>query len=103
MEKRFEEIQYLTINNDISLELAMLKSLEEFGELSKEVNRTLGIKRKENLSDLQIKKNILDELTDTIQNLFSVAVKCEITFDEIDKHMEIKNKKWKSIIEKELL
>ena len=102
MEDRFNEVGILTEIGNISLDYAMLKTLEEFGELSKEVNRVIGIKRRENLSEFEIRSNIKDELVDTIQNLFSVASILDIDYEEIVNHMKNKNDKWKLILDKKI-
>lgn len=98
MKDIYNEITELVDKNGITLEKAILKTLEEFGELSKEVNRTIGIKRLEGLSEDDIRKNVLEELADTIQNTLSIGVKYGFTYEEIVEALIMKNIKWKNVI-----
>lgn len=99
MRDSYDQIKAILKSDNISNEQCYLKLVEEIGELIRETNRLSGSKRKEGLSDKEIEQNIKDELCDSIQNLFAVAIRHEISYDEICSHLLSKNLVWKTIVE----
>lgn len=94
MKEAYSQIQTLVSEKGITLERATLKATEEFGELVQGVNRTLGIKNMKGLSTNDVKANVLEEIADTIQNVFSIGIKYGFIYEEIVEEIIKKNKKW---------
>ncbi len=77
------------------------KLLEETGELAKAINKTNGRKvLKEEDTPENIKKEILDEAADSIQNVISIIDGFGFTYEDLVLAMNAKNKKWEENVDK---
>lgn len=95
MRKLFDETVEITKIKNHGLALHMTKCMEELGELTQSVNRTLGNKqRKITDTDKSIRENVLEESADTFQCLISIMSDYNITYDELKEALTKKNKKW---------
>lgn len=96
MKELFEEIQLLNgfqynkKDKKTQLLCAISKLGEEYGELVMEVNKFTGVKQ----SKMSI-AHTKEELADVLQNIFSIADLYNITFEDLQKELKKKNKKWK--------
>lgn len=97
--KEIQEIDMIDKNNHTTVEKAVCKMAEEFGELVQAVNMTIGMKTT-NLSPKKIKNNVAEETADLIQNAFCVAKKCGVSYEDIEKFLKKKNTKWRKKVEK---
>lgn len=93
MEKQFKQVKALNKKYNVSLELGLCKLAEEFGELAQGVNMIIGIKNTK-LTPKEIKDNIAEECADTIQNVFSIAAKSGITYEQLCNVFDAKNAEW---------
>lgn len=96
MQNLFDEIRDLTIKGDRSLSDGLSKLMEEIGELATEVNKISGIKSKGKLTDQKIKKLILSEAADSIQNILSILAHEKVNIECYDLVRQLKksNNKW---------
>lgn len=99
MEKIFEEVQRLNALDVATHAERLGKLYEESGELATEINKTNGRKGHSD-SDKRIRKNIIEESADVIQNVFSIADGFDITYEELFKALIKKNKKWERKMKK---
>jgi len=97
MEKQFKKVKALNKKDTVAIELALCKLFEEAGELAQAVNMKIG-RKVTKLNDKEIKANITEECADTIQNVFCVAEKAGITYQQLCEAFDKKNLKWESRI-----
>lgn len=100
MKEGFLDVKRINKLKKANLKDSTLKFAEESGELIREVNRTLGIKRRNRMTDEEIKTNVLEEIADSIQCLFSIADFYEISLNEIEDELLVKNIVWETSKEK---
>lgn len=99
MKNIFEEIKRLNSTTSTTPERGLCKFFEEAGELAQSVNKIIGVKKhKQTTKEIQIE--IAEESADAIQNIFSVADTCGVSYDEIYEMLKRKNKKWEEKIKK---
>jgi NTP pyrophosphatase (non-canonical NTP hydrolase) len=96
-EEIWEEISQLDKEDDCHLSEAVCKFVEEFGELTTEINKLIGRKTSKESKE-EIKANILEEAADSLQNLLLICNKLGITPEELLQEVKVKNIKWKSVI-----
>lgn len=94
MKELFKEIKKIDKIAYRSLPKAVCKLSEEYGELVQAINRGMGMK-KHNLSREEIRNNIKEESADLIQNIFLLASRFKIDYDELVSALSHKNKVWK--------
>lgn len=86
-------------NKGIDLSLMLCKLTEEHGELAQGLNKILGIKNT-NESEAEINANILEEIADCLQLLWSIAIIRNISLPEIWNELQKKNQKYLDIVNK---
>lgn len=95
MRKLFDEVVEITKIKNHGLALHVTKCVEEMGELTQAVNKTLGNKKRSiEDTDENIRLNVLEEAADTYQCLISIMSDYNITYDELKQALTKKNKKW---------
>lgn len=98
---KFEEVwlEIVQLDKEDTHEIseAVCKFVEEFGELTTEINKVIGRKTTKE-SNEQVKDNILEEAADSLQNLLLICNKLKIKPEELLDKVHAKNKKWKSVI-----
>lgn len=99
MEELYREIQALNKLDKATHAERLGKLYEESGELATEINKTNG-RKGHNDSDKKIRKNVIEEAADVIQNVFSITDGFDITYEELVEAMEQKNKKWERKLRK---
>lgn len=82
MKNLYEEISELSVMDGCTIPEAFCKLAEEFGELAQSVCKTIG-KKTHSLTPEQIREEIKEECADTIQNVFCIADKYRITYEEL--------------------
>lgn len=97
MKDIFNEIHEINQIDKCSIEKAVCKMAEEFGELAQAVNMTIG-KKRHNLAIEQIDDNIAEETADLIQNAICVADKRGIHYEVIHKKLVTKTAEWKQAV-----
>ena len=95
MKKLFDEIRVLSASDVYNQGIAesMCKLSEEFGELAQVVCMQIG-RKKNNYTPQEIKDKAIEESADLIQNVFCVADKFGITYQELVIALSTKNNKW---------
>ena len=96
-EEVWSEIDQLDKEDNCELSEAVCKFVEEFGELTTEINKVIGRKSTKETKE-QVKENILEEAADSLQNLLLICNRLNIKPEELLDKVSIKNKKWKSVI-----
>lgn len=99
MEKIFNEIKKINKQDKASHAERLGKLFEEAGELATEINKTNGRKVHSN-TNAEIKKGVMLEAADVIQNVFSIIDGFNIKYDDLLDAMRAKNLKWKSKLKK---
>ena len=98
MRNLFKDVHNLSkLDKHGTLPLALCKLAEEFGELAQVVNMKTG-RKKNSYSHKEIRSKVAEESADVIQNVFCVADKFGITYEEILICLAIKNIKWENNI-----
>ena len=99
MKKLFDEIRVLSASDKYNhgIAEAMCKLSEEFGELAQVVCMKIG-RKKHKYNAQEIKFKAIEESADLIQNVFCVADKFGITYEELADALSTKNNKWKNYI-----
>lgn len=93
----WKEVSEIDKEDDCLLSEAVCKFVEEFGELSTEINKIIG-RKSTNDSIETIKENILEESADTLQNLLLIFNRLGLDPDDLLNKVREKNEKWKSVI-----
>jgi NTP pyrophosphatase (non-canonical NTP hydrolase) len=93
----WKEVSEIDKEDDCLLSEAVCKFVEEFGELSTEINKVIG-RKSTNESKEDIRENILEESADVIQNLLLIFNRLGLDPDELLDKVRVKNEKWKSVI-----
>jgi len=94
MKKQFQDIHNISkLDKKGNIPLALCKLAEEFGELAQAVNMQTG-RKKSSCSPKEIREKVVEESADVIQNVFCVADKFGIKYEEIVRYLSIKNTKW---------
>ena len=79
MRKVFDEIKEIDLNIDnCSLPEAICKFSEESGEMIREMNKYFG-RKKTSENEETIRENVKEEIADTIQNLFILTHRFNIS------------------------
>jgi NTP pyrophosphatase (non-canonical NTP hydrolase) len=105
MKKEFKNVAKLVeldekVNN-ATVSLHLNKLAEEFGEFAQGINKTLGIKSvNKNETDKMIKDNICEEAIDMIQIIAGLAHLNGISYKDLMKKFNQKNKAYKKYIDK---
>lgn len=98
MRKEYDEIVRISDQYPQPIGNRVSKTVEEFGEMAKEINRLIGMKTRDGISDSVIRENIIAEGADTIQNILcllcSDGIKAE--YDEIIEALNTANNRWES-------
>jgi len=99
MKELFKEIHNISESDKYNqgMSEAMCKLSEEFGELAQVVCMKIG-RKKNKFNEQEIKEKAIEESADVIQNVFCIADKFGITYDELVTALNTKNKKWKNNI-----
>jgi NTP pyrophosphatase (non-canonical NTP hydrolase) len=95
MKEIYKDIQNINKMDDVGPTDRLCKLFEESGELAQAVNRTIG-RKKNKMSEEDVIDLICEEAADTIQCTLSLIDTYGITYDDLIKMMNKKNKKWKS-------
>jgi NTP pyrophosphatase (non-canonical NTP hydrolase) len=93
----WKEVSEIDKEDDCLLSESVCKFVEEFGELSTEINKIIG-RKSTNDSIETIKENILEESADTLQNLLLIFNRLGLDPDDLLNKVREKNEKWKSVI-----
>ena len=96
-EEVWEEISHIDEEDKCTLPEAVCKFVEELGELTTEINKTIGRKTYKE-SSKELRENILEEAADTLQNFILICNRLELTPSELLDEVRRKNEKWKSVI-----
>ena len=96
-EEVWDEITQLDKEDNCHLSEAVCKFVEEFGELTTEINKVIGRKTTKETKE-EIKANVLEEAADSLQNLLLICNRLQIKPEELLNEVKRKNKKWKSVI-----
>jgi len=95
MEELYKDIQKINELDPVGPAERLCKLFEESGELAQAVNRTIG-RKKNKMPENEVIDLICEEAADTIQCVISLIDTYGITYDDLVKMMNKKNKKWKS-------
>lgn len=100
-EKVYTEISRINKKDPATHAERLGKLFEEAGELAKEINKTNGRKilKEEDIPE-SIRKEVLAEAADTIQNVISIIDGFGFTCEDLVLSMVNKNKKWEHNIDK---
>lgn len=93
----YKEIQGLNQLDPATHAERLGKLAEEFGELAMAINKSTGRKFTDE-SEEEIKKELLGEIADVIQNTMSIADGFEFTLEDIVLALSEKNSKWIEVI-----
>lgn len=96
-EEVWSEVAELDKEDNCLLSEAVCKFVEEFGELTTEINKVIGRKTTKETSE-EVRANVLQEAADSLQNFLLICNRLKITPDELLDEVRVKNKKWKSVI-----
>lgn len=96
MKQLFDELKGIVDADTNDVSLLLNKLYEETGELAQVINKTLGRKRKKSIdTEINIRNNIIEEIVDSIQCLFTIAQVKNISYEEICLMFMLKNRKYK--------
>lgn len=102
-EEVYDEISRINKKDKATHAERLGKLFEETGELAKAINKTNGRKvLKEDDTPESIRKEILHEAADSVQNVISILDGFDFTAEDLIEAISKKNKKWATKIAKNI-
>lgn len=92
MKQQFNDIKGIVEIHEVNAQKHLSKLMEEIGELAQGINKIYGQKtKKKNETQEKIIKNIKEEIADSLQILFSIAVCFNIPYHDLKEELDKKN------------